>query len=155
MVGSWKDNMTTLQKMHIYSFTAEWSERDCISGSCECTYMYMCIVWMPVAVSLHGCWTLGLEQSCAKVHVYIHVHVCAQVVHCVECTYVQYILNIEISQLLLWTWNDERFSFLTTSLGKKLISPTFPTRCSSRNIAKMCSYKVKLSRKRTFHHFMH
>ena len=34
-------------------------------------------------------------------------------------------VNVEISRLLLWTWNDERFSSLRTSLGKKLILPTF------------------------------
>ena len=40
--------------------------------------------------------------------------------------------TVEISQLFLWTWNDERFSFLTT----------------------WSSYQVKLSRKRSFHHFI-
>ena len=42
--------------------------------------------------------------------------------------------SIEISQLLLWTWNDERFSFLVrTYLGK------------------IISHQVKLSRKRSSH----
>ena len=53
---------------------------------------------------------------------------------------------VEISQLLLWTWNVERFSFLTTSPGKKL------SRVSSQNVGKISSYQVKLSRKKTFHH---
>ena len=45
------------------------------------------------------------------------------------------LICVEISRLLLWTWNDERFSFLTTSL----------TTWTS-------FYQLKLSRKTTFHH---
>ena len=30
-------------------------------------------------------------------------------------------MSVEISQLLLWTWNDERFFFFTTALGKNFL----------------------------------
>ena len=51
-----------------------------------------------------------------------------------SCPTTKMIINFyeEISQLLLWIWNDERFSFLIRSLGKNL------------------SYQVKLSRKRNW-----
>ena len=39
-------------------------------------------------------------------------------------------MSVEISQLLLWTWNDERFSFLTTWIGNNLCNVL--TRCSRR-----------------------
>ena len=38
-------------------------------------------------------------------------------------------VSVEISQLLLWTLNDERFSFLTTLVGNNLSN--ISTRCAS------------------------
>ena len=49
----------------------------------------------------------------------------------------------------MWTRNDERFSSLTTSLGKKLILPTFrlvpssALRRTSRKLGKIPSEVVK------------
>ena len=52
-------------------------------------------------------------------------------------------LSVEIAQLLLWTWNDESFSFLHLLWGgiEHLV----------KNVGKISSYQVQFSRKRTFH----
>ena len=59
---------------------------------------------------------------------------------------------VDISQLLLWTWNDEKFSSLTSSLGMKLILLIFRLRKTRTLIlvetwVGLLSYQVKLSRK--------
>ena len=46
-----------------------------------------------------------------------------------ECCLQKHTNCVEISQLLLWTWNDERFSFSTTLVDNNLSD--ISTRCSS------------------------
>ena len=59
--------------------------------------------------------------------------VCGSVYTGFMISFINESMNVEVSQLLLWTWNNERLSFLTTY---------------------QVPYQVKLSRKRTLHHLM-
>ena len=111
--------------------------------ACACACMWVC---------MHACMHTSI---CACMCVY-SVHNIYHYKHCKFLVWCHYshvlaplmyeelltVMSVEISKLLLWTWNDDRFSFLTTLVDNNLCDVS--SRCSRVNEAKGPQYSYIL-----------